>query len=64
MKLCAMKGLKKEVKESNLFVKDTLFQIRFTLGTVTVKSGPFRVVSSFSQLPEEEKLKRNLTARI
>ena len=54
-----MKSLKDEVQKLSMAVRDTIFRIRFTVEDSAVETKPFRIVSSFSQLPKDLQQKRN-----
>ena len=54
-----MKTIKKEIKVNGLAVKNCLFFVKFSVGGYSMRSDPFRIVSSYSQLPKDEQLKRS-----
>ena len=58
LKLNKMGVLKIELSRLNLKTRDCTFLLRFTIGGHVLDSEPFRIVSSFSQLPTEEQTKR------
>jgi hypothetical protein len=54
-----MSLLKREAKKLNTSVKDTNYRLLVTAGGVSVTSQPFKIVSSFSQLPKDQQDARN-----
>ena len=60
LKLNTMKYLKEQAKRLNTSVKQTLYRIEVTAGGFTVSSKPFKIVSSFTQLPPELQQIRNV----
>ena len=60
LKLNTMKHLKEQAKRLNTDVKQTFYRIEVTSAGVTVSSKPFKIVSSFTQLPLELQYSRNV----
>lgn len=58
LKLNTMKRIKEEVAKLDVIVKNTVFCIRFSVRNGYVDSIPFKIVSSFRQLPKEEQMRR------
>ena len=57
-----MKHLKEQAKRLNTDVKQTFYRIEVTADGVTIASKPFKIVSSFTQLPRE--LQESRTVRL
>ena len=55
-----MRYLKEQAKRLNTDVKQTSYRIEVTADGCTVSSNPFKIVSSFTQLPVELQQRRNV----
>ena len=53
LKLSTMTIIKDEAKRQHISVKESDFVIRITVGGLVAVTRPFKIVSSFSQLPKE-----------
>ena len=60
LKLSKMGEIKDEVEKLGLSAKNCKFVVRFLVGNKFIVSNEFKIVSSFSQLPDDLKSKRNL----
>ena len=54
-----MKQLKEETEKYAIIIKDSSFYLRVSMGQLQITSTPFRVVSTFNQLPKEFQSLRN-----